>query len=332
MTRTPSSPSPTHTDSSATGLPADELARRRAGLVLGLGCYALWGFLPLVFQATAPAPSIEVLAHRILWSLVFTGILLVVARGFGSLRIALRDRRLVLTLGFASLLVGANWLVFLFGVEIGRVVDVSLGYFINPLITVLVGVFVLKDRLRPLQWTAMGIGTVAVLVISIGMGEVPWISLLLAGTFAFYGYIKSRVGGRVGALQSLMIETMWLTPIALTYVIVLAALGQGHFGTHGQWHTIVMLCLGPVTAIPLILFAGASSRVPLSWMGMMQYVAPTTQFIIGVTLLGEEMPPERWAGFFIVWLAIVVLTTDGVIAGRKKRRSDRATRAGGAAD
>lgn len=302
------------------GLPADELARRRAGLGFGIACYTLWGGLPLIFRLAEPATSTEILAHRIVWSLVFCFGLLAVARGFTALGPVLKNRKLVVTLCVASVIVAANWLIFLFGVEIGRVVDVSLGYYINPLVTVAVGVIALRNRLRPLQWVAMGIGLVAVIVLSVGTGEVPWLSLGLAGTFAVYGYIKSRVGKDVGAIQSLTIETAFLTPFAGIFLIWLTATGGSHFGTEGAWHTAVMLLLGPITAVPLVLFAAASSRVPLVWMGMMQYLAPTIQFVISVTMLGEEMAPARWAGFFIIWGALVVLTVDGILAARRNRR------------
>lgn len=299
-------------------LPDDEFARRRSGLLLGVSSYLCWGAMPLVFIAAAPASSLEILAHRIVWSMVFCIILLAFARGFRRVVRAFTDRQVFWPLALASAVVAVNWFGFLLGVEFGRVLEISLGYFFNPLVTVFLGVVVLGEKLRPLQWVAMAVGTLAVVIIAIGYGQVPWLALLVSFSFGFYGLIKTKVGGKVGALEGLTVETTVLTPFALAAILLYVALGQSHFGTEGLGHMLIMLFLGPATAIPLILFSAATRRVPLSWVGMMQYIAPTIQFILGVAVLGEEMSTTRWIGFFIIWSAVIILTIDMVRAPRRR--------------
>lgn len=300
-------------------IPEDESARRRAGLVTGVSGYLFWGGMPLIFAAAAPASSLEILAHRVLWAMVFCLILLGCTGGFRRVREIVTNGRLFWTLTLASVVIAINWFGFLLGVETGRVIEVSLGYFFNPLVTVFLGVIFLKEKLRPLQWIAMAVGFAAVIVIAIGYGQMPWLALLVSFSFGLYGLIKNKVGGRVGALEGLAVETAVLTPAAIATIGVMMAMGVSHFGTEGTWHTLVMLSLGPITAIPLILFGAATRRVPLSWVGMMQYITPTIQFIIGVTILGEEMTAARWIGFFIIWSAVIILTVDMLRANRRRR-------------
>lgn len=303
-----------------TDIPDDESARRRTGLLLGLSGYLFWGGMPLIFAAAAPATSLEILAHRILWSMVFCLFLLVVARGYRRVIAAFRNPRVFWTLAAASIVVAINWFGFLLGVEWGRVLEISLGYFFNPLVTVFLGVVFLGEKLRPLQWIAMAVGTLAVVVIAVGYGQIPWLALLVSFSFGLYGLIKNKVGGRVGALEGLTVESTVLTPFALVVIGWFVLSGNSHFGTEGLGHTLIMLSLGPVTAIPLILFGAATRRVPLSWVGMMQYITPTMQFILGVTVLGEEMSTTRWIGFFIIWSAVVILTVDMLRASQRRPR------------
>ena len=308
MTSTPDQP----------GLPPDETQRRRAGLFNGAGAYLLWGFLPLYFSALAPAGSLEILAHRIVWCLFFCALLLALTRGYATVWRVLRNPRTTGLLTAASILVGINWLGFLLGVELGRVVEVSLGYYINPLITILLGVIFLGERLRPLQWAAVAVAFVAVLVISIGYGSVPWLGLLVATTFGGYGLVKNRVGPTVGAVSGLSIETLILVVPAAAYMGWAMATGVSTFTTEGSWHVVLMLLLGPATAVPLLLFSAAARRIPLSWVGMLQFITPTMQFITGVWILGEEMTPARWAGFAIIWIACALFITDMVRASRRR--------------
>jgi len=302
------------------GIPDDEQARRKAGLLFGLGAYLMWGALPLFFTIIQPAGPLEILAHRIVWSLFFCLILLLLARGFPRLWRLLRTPRILGLLTLAAITVAINWFIFVLGVDIGRVVEVSLGYYINPLISVLLGVLFLKEKLRPLQWLAMGIGAVAVVVIAVGNGRFPLLGVGVALSFGLYGLIKKRVGSRAGALEAMTIETIVLFIPSLVYVLYLVSQGQSQFETNGPLHVILMLCLGPVTAIPLILFGSAASRIPLSWVGMLQYVTPTMQFITGVIIMGEHMTPSRWAGFGIIWVTVVLVCVDGVMAARRRRR------------
>ena len=244
--------------------------------------------------------------------------LLAITRGYTTVWSVLRSPRSTGLLTAASILVGINWLGFLLGVELGRVVEVSLGYYINPLITILLGVIFLREKLRPLQWAAVAVAVVAVLVISVGYGSVPWLGLLVATTFGGYGLVKNRVGGAVGAVSGLSIETLILFVPALAFILWATAAGQSTFTTEGSWHIVLMLMLGPATAVPLLLFSAAARRIPLSWVGMLQFMTPTMQFITGVWILGEEMSPARWTGFAIIWIACTLFIVDMVRASRRR--------------
>lgn len=312
------------------GLPDDELARRRSGLLLGASAYFMWGFMPLVFAAAAPSSSLEALAHRIVWSLLCCVLLLMVLgreRPFGGLRRVLaiiRTPKDFWLLAAATLFVGANWFVFLLGVETGRVVEVSLGYYINPLLTVLLGVVFLGERLRRLQWAALAIGLIAVVVSSFGYGGVPWFGLAVAVTFGTYGMLKNRLGGRIGAVEGMTVETLVLTPFCIAYIAWLTMTGASTFANHGWWHAGVLMFLGPMTAIPLICFGAAAAKIPLSWLGMLQYIAPTMQFLVGLLIFGEQMSAARWAGFAIIWVATAILIADMLQSSRRSRRARRA--------
>lgn len=293
----------------------------RTGLALGLGAYGLWGLLPVYFPLLEPASPLEIIAHRVVWSLVVCALLLAVTRAWRTVRAL--DRRSLGLLALAGVLVAGNWTTYVVGVLSGRTVDAALGYYINPLVTVTLAVLVLRERMRPAQWVALGLGTAAVVVITAGVGELPWIALTLAVTFGLYGLIKNRVGRSVPAVTSLAVETAFLTPLALAYLLWLGAVGQGTWGEHGTAHTVALASAGLVTAVPLLLFGGAARRLPLSVIGLLQYVAPTLQFGIGVLVFGEAMPAARWWGFGLVWLAVVVLTVDGLRHGRLQRIARR---------
>jgi chloramphenicol-sensitive protein RarD len=231
----------------------------------------------------------------------------------------LRDRKIVFYTIAAGVLIYINWQFYIIANLTGHIVEGSLGYFINPLVTILLGVLVLGEKLRPLQWVAMGFAAVAVTILVAGYGQFPWFAFILAGSFAIYGFVKNRVGGRLNATQSLTLETAWLVPVALVLVSVEGVAGTLNFADGNVWTTVLLIGLGPVTAIPLLLFGFASSRVPLSWMGFMQYVAPTLQFLIGVFVMNEPMPPIRLLGFALVWVGLLVLMID--MAQRNRRRT-----------
>ena len=291
---------------------------RRLGVVSGLGAYALWGLFPLYFPLLEPAGGVEIVAHRVLWSLLFIAILLTVIRRWALVRAAVTDRRTLLVLGGAAVLIAGNWLVFVYGVNSGHVVETSLGYFINPLVSVLLGVLVFSERLRPLQWTAVGIATVAVAVLTVDYGRPPWIALSLALTFGLYGLMKKLV--RVEAAPGLFVETALVAVPAAVALGVLHAHGAGTFGHTGVGNALLLASSGIATAIPLLLFAAAARRVPLSTMGLLQYLTPSMQLMIGVFVYGEPMPPARLAGFAIVWLALAVFTVDSLRHARSGGR------------
>ena len=293
----------------------------RHGAAYGAGAYLLWGVFPLYFRLLEFAGAVEVVAHRILWSLVVCGVALTVARQWADVRTAVRSGRTVGFLGLAALFLAVNWGTYIYAVNSGHVVEASLGYFINPLVTVLLGVVVLRERLRPAQWVAVGLGALSVAVLTVDYGRPPVIALTLAGTFGVYGLLKNRVGVTVGALASLSTETLVLAPVALVAVGVLQAGGDGHFTADAPWNGLLLASAGIVTVVPLLFFAAAARRVPLSTMGLLQYMTPVLQFLCGVVVFGETMPASRWVGFAIVWAALAVMTVDTLRSARLRARA-----------
>ncbi|TFV73336.1 EamA family transporter RarD [Blastococcus sp. CT_GayMR19] len=297
---------------------------RRLGVLAGLGAYALWGLFPLYFPLLEPASGLEIVAHRVLWSLLFVGLLLFAVRRWSHVRAAVGDRRTLLVLAGAAVLIAANWLVFVYGVNSGHVVETSLGYFINPLVSVLLGVVGFSERLRPLQWTAVGIAAAAVAVLTVDYGRPPWIALILALTFGLYGLMKKLV--KVEAAPGLFVETALVALPAGVALGVLHGSGAGTFAQVGTGHTLLLVSAGAATAIPLLLFAAAARRIPLSTVGLLQYLTPLMQLAIGVFVYDEPMPPARLAGFAIVWLALAVFSADMLRHARaNSRRVDLAT-------
>lgn len=286
----------------------------RTGVASGFAAYLLWGLFPLYWGFLEPASPTEVLAARVLFSLVALALLVTVVGQWVDVRAVLADRRRLGILTVAAFIVSVNWGVFIWAVDNDHVVDASLGYFINPLVSVGLGVLVLRERLRRLQWVAVGIATLAVGYSTLSAGRLPWIALVLAFSFGFYGLAKKLAG--VDAVASLTVEMLVLTPVAGAYIAWLATRGDLVFGTQGTAHALLMFGAGPVTALPLLLFGFAAHRVPLSVLGPLQYVAPSMQLVIGVWVLGEQMSPERWLGFVGVWIALVAFTVDLVRATR----------------
>ena len=297
---------------------------QRVGVLYGLAAYLLWGLFPLFFPLLEPAGPVEILAHRIVWSLVAVAAVLVVRRSAGSVRALLRDRRRMLLLSCAALLIAANWGTFIYAVNSGRVIEGSLGYFATPLVSAGFGVVVFRERLRPGQLAALALGTLAVVVITLDYGRLPWVALTLALSFGTYGLVKKVAN--VGAAESLAVETAVLLAPALAYVAAIEASGGGTFGRHAPGHALLLVASGPVTLVPLLLFTGAVTRVPLTRAGLLQYITPTLQFLVGLVVRGEPMPASRWAGFALVWVALAVLSAD--MASEARRRG----RAGAAAD
>jgi chloramphenicol-sensitive protein RarD len=296
------------------------------GLAYAVSAYGLWGVLPVFFLLMSPSGPFEIVSWRILFSLAFCVVLLAVTRGFPAFLALLRQGRVVGTMALAGVLIVVNWTTFIVATLAGHVVEAALGYFINPIVTVLLAVLVLRERLRPVQWVAIGLSAVAVVVITVGTGGVPWPSLIMAFSFGAYGLVKKQMGGRVDAVSGLTLETMAVAPFAAVALVVLAVTGIGGgvvFGTVSLVHTLTVISSGIVTAVPLLLFAAAARRLPLATIGLTQYLAPVLQFVVGVVLLHEEMPTSRWTGFAIVWVALIVLTTDMVVTSRRTRARGR---------
>jgi len=286
----------------------------RRGTLLGVAAYLMWGLFPLYWPLLEPAGALEILAHRIVWSLVAVVLLLLVTGR--SLRSLPRARRQVLLLVAAAVLIGINWGVYIWGVNNEHVVETSLGYFINPLVSVGLGVIVLGERLRRLQWAAVGVAAVGVGVLTVAAGQPPWIALVLAASFGTYGLVKRVVG--VGAIEGLVVETTALTPVAVLFLAITASQGHGNFTSHGPGHALLLTSAGFVTAVPLLAFAGAAARVPLNRLGLLQYLTPTIQFLIGVFVRHEAVSTGRLAGFLLVWAALALFTVDTATHHRRQ--------------
>ncbi|MCS3442102.1 chloramphenicol-sensitive protein RarD [Microbacterium phyllosphaerae] len=297
-------------------------ATQTAGVAYAGGAYLLWGVLPLYFLLLVPTGPWEVVAWRVLLSFVFCILLLTITRGWKAIGAIIRQPKLLGWTALAGVLIYVNWQVFLIGTLTGHVVETSLGYFINPIATVLLGVFVLKERIRRLQWAAIGIAAVAVIVIVLFYRSFPWIALSLTASFGVYGLIKKKIGPSVDAISGLTLESFWLIPIAVVQLILVATTPEGiTMGANGTWHAVLLAFAGVATAVPLLLFAAGTRRINLTVIGMIQFVTPVMQFIIGAAVLGEPMPIERWIGFVIVWIAIAVFVVDLMLAARRGRRS-----------
>ena len=293
------------------------MSEGRRGLLMGVGAYALWGLFPLYWPFLEPAGALEILAHRVAWSAVVMVVLVVAVRRTAELRRHLRSPRTVALMAAASAVIGANWGLFIWGVNNDHVIETSLGYFINPLVTVLLGVFVLGERLRAGQWAALGLAAVAVAALTIDYGRPPWLALALACSFAAYGLITKTAG--VGAVEGLTVETLLLAPVALGFLVLLGAHGDQHFTGHGVDHALLLTTTGLVTAVPLLLFGGAASRIPLSTLGLLQYLTPTLQFLLGLLVFGEPMPTTRWVGFALIWTALALFTVESLRQHRLTR-------------
>lgn len=294
------------------------MAETRRGFLLGAAAYAMWGLFPLYWTLMKPAGAIEILAHRVFWSLAVMAALIVVLRRSAQFKRLLSDRRTRWILTVAAVVIAVNWGGYIWGVNNGHVVETSLGYFINPLVTVLMGVLLLGERLRPLQWFAMGLATVAVLALTVEYGRPPWVALVLAFSFGTYGLAKKKANA--GAVESLTLETLILAPVALGYLLFLSSRGSSTFTTEGTGHVLLLISTGIFTAIPLICFGAAATRVSMTTLGMLQYLAPTLQFVLGVTLFAEPMPPTRLAGFALVWVALAIFTFEAVKHRRRQLR------------
>ena len=292
------------------------MSEERRGLLLGVIAFGLWGMFPLYWPLLEPTSAAEILAHRVLWSLLFMVLLLGVMRRGSALRALWTHPRVRYAMLAAGVVIGFNWFTYIWGVNNGHVVETSLGYYINPLVTVLLAVVVLSERLRRWQWAALAIAGVAVIVLSWELGRPPWISLVLAFSFGSYGLLKKQAAA--GPVEGLTYETLVLVPFAVGYLVWLSYVDKASGWSHGVDHVALLATTGLVTALPLLCFAGAANRIPLATVGLLQYIAPTLQFLLGVFVFDEAMPPARWIGFALVWLALMVLTVDSVAAFRRR--------------
>ncbi|ADB35280.1 RarD protein, DMT superfamily transporter [Kribbella flavida DSM 17836] len=291
------------------------MPEQRRGFIQGLSAYLLWGLFPLYWRLLDESGAIELLAHRIVWALVTIALLVVVLRRFGQVRALLAEPRRRWPLIAGSVLISVNWGVYIWGVEQNRVVETSLGYFITPLFTVLLGVFVLGERLRVLQWTALAIAFVAVVGLTIEAGQPPWIALALTLSFGFYGLAKKKAGA--GALEGMAVESATMAPVALIAIVVMALHGQSTVTGQGPGYLVLVLLTGPITAVPLLLFGAAATRISMTTLGLLNYIAPIMQFAVGVLVFHEHMSSMRWAGFALVWIALVLFTLDGLTRRRR---------------
>ena len=293
--------------------------RHGLGVVAAWLAYGIWGLFPLYFHALRPAGATEILAHRILWTLVLCIVILALRRELFALLRQMRGR-LAVGVGIAAYLIAINWFIYVYAVSTGRTNEAALGYFLNPIVTVALGVLVLGERLRPLQWVAVAFGGLAAVYLTVAGGGLPWISLVLACSFGGYGLTKKKLGATLPALSSLSAETVFLLPAALGLLWWVGAHDELTFTTDVPWHPLLLVSAGVVTAIPLLLFAEAARRIPLVTIGLIQFITPVLQLVVSVTILDEHLAPDRWVGFAIVWVALAFLTVDSLGAARRRRR------------
>jgi chloramphenicol-sensitive protein RarD len=280
------------------------------GYAAAIGAYALWGLSPAFWPLLAPADAVESVAHRVAWTLLGMLLVITVARRWGDLRGLSWRTWALITAG--SVLIAVNWGTYIWSTTNGHVVDAALGYYATPLVSVVLAVLVLRERLRRVQWVAIGLAAAAVVVLTVGTGRLPWITLVLAVSFGLYGLVKNRVP--LEPVPGLTAEGFLLGPLAIVFIVGLQITGAGTFTGHGVGHALLLMAAGPVTAIPLLLFAAGARRLPLATLGVLQYLNPTLQFLWGVVVAGEPMPVSRWIGVSLVWAALVVFTVDALRA------------------
>ncbi|RFP12743.1 MULTISPECIES: EamA family transporter RarD [unclassified Duganella] len=288
------------------------------GIVYATFAFFCWGLFPLYFHAIGEVPAMEILAHRMLWSLLFLGLVLTARQQWKWLPKVLRNPRVLASFVASALLLTANWFVYIWSVNNGHVIDSSLGYFINPLVNVLLGLLVLKEKLRRGQWIAIGVATSGVLWLTWSAGQVPWIALILGITFGGYGLLRKTAA--LAALEGLSLETMLLFPLALVYVVWLTLHGHNTFiNTPYDSTRWLLAAAGPITAIPLVMFAAGARKIPMSVLGLLQYLSPTMQALLGVWVFHESFPPARLIGFAIIWSALALYVAEGLWAGKRAK-------------
>ena len=283
------------------------------GLLFGVGSYVLWGLFPLYWPLLKPASPLEIVSHRAVWTLIFCLIVLALSKQLHSAISVVKRPKMMAGLFLSTILVSINWLTYIWATNNGHVVEAALGYYINPLIIIAFGVLLLREKMRPLQWLAVGIAAVGVTILTIDYGRLPWVAISLALSWGTYGLVKKKLD--LGALDGLAIETLISFIPYVGYLIYLGNQGTGQFG-QSPGLTILLISAGAVTAIPLLLFNGSTTRLPYSTIGLLQYITPTIQFSIGVWVRHEDMPAARWIGFLVIWLALAALAADLVRSSR----------------
>ena len=294
----------------------DQEARQSfgTGVAYAVAAYGFWGLNPLYFKAVTEVPALEVLAHRTLWTVVLLALLVSLGRRWPAIVEALRDRRTVLLLCLSTLVISVNWLTYIWAIFVERVLETSLGYYINPLVSVLLGVVVLRERLAPLQALAVLLAALGVLNLALGAGGLPWVAILLALTFGLYGLIRKTA--RIGSAEGLLVETSLILPFALGYLLYLAVQGTGSFATESRATDLLLIAAGPVTMLPLVWFASAARRLPLSLVGFFQYIAPTCHFLLAVFAFGEPFTRSHLITFLLIWTAVALFVWETLRAAR----------------
>ncbi len=280
------------------------------GILYGAGAYLMWGFFPIYFKALHSVPALQIIFHRVIWSFLFLALIILARREGKYLKAAVSNRKTLGIYTVAAGLLAANWLVYVWGVNAGHVVETSLGYFINPLLNVALGVLLLRERLRPFQWLPVGLAALGVLYLTVQVGGLPWIALALAFTFGLYGLFKKIAP--LGSLYGLTLETGILLLPSLGTLLFAESQGSGSFGHTGLTGSLLLAMAGVLTSIPLLMFASAARRIPLSWMGLLQFIAPTCQFLLGVLLYKEPFTHIQLVGFSIIWLALLLFSAEGL--------------------
>ncbi len=284
------------------------------GVLYGIVTYILWGFFPIYWKFLHQVPALQVIGHRISWSFILLVAILLVTRQWKDFQSTALKPKVLGIYAIAGVLLTINWLVYVWGVNAGFIVETSLGYFINPLLSVLLGVVFLRERLRPMQWVPVGIAAIGVIYLTFVYGRLPWIALALAFSFGFYGFVKKL--SPLGSLYGLTLETGIVFPIALIYLLFVEVNGTGAFAHDSAFVTALLIGAGAVTTIPLLLFASAAKQIPLSLVGLLQYIAPTLQFLIGVFLYKEPFDQSHLIGFGIVWVALIIFVVENYLAHR----------------
>lgn len=284
------------------------------GIWNGLAAYVLWGFFPIYWKLLHEVPALEVIGHRISWSFLLLIAVILLTKQWKQFRSAALTPRVIGIYTVAGVVLTINWLIYVWGVNAGFIVETSLGYFINPLISVLLGVLFLRERLRPMQWVAVALAASGVLYLTITYGRLPWIALSLAVSFGIYGFVKKLAP--LGSLYGLTLETALVFPMALVYLLFMESTGTGAFLHHGALIDILLIGTGVVTSIPLLMFASAARQIPLTMVGLLQYIAPTLQFLIGVFLYHEPFDQSRLIGFSLVWLALILFWVENYLSTR----------------